>query len=98
VANDRSGELPAPPVGGAAAAAVVLTTAKAWTGYAPADVRDAFLDSIDQQDGARAAAMARHLLRCGNPLPSVTCAALGVACGSSYGVGAAAVLSRTAVD
>jgi len=62
--------------------------------YAVADLRDAFLASLDGSDDLRTIALARHLVRCGNPLPSVTCAALGIANGSSYGAGALAVLAR----
>jgi hypothetical protein len=62
--------------------------------YALADMRDAFLASLDADDGVRTIMIARHLVRCGNPLPNATCAALGIANGSSYGAGALAVLGR----
>ena len=73
---------------------VVGTTRSVCTDYAAADVRDAFLASLDERNDARTVAIARHLVRCGNPLPSVTCATLGIAVGSSYGAGALAVLAR----
>ena len=74
---------------------IVHATASKWGGYAAAEVRDAFLASLDDRDDVRTLAIARHLVRCGNPLPSVTCAALGIAIGSSYGTGALAVLARS---
>ena len=77
----------------AAGVAIVGTTMSDWEDYASPAIRDAFLASLDEQDDARALAIARHLVRCGNPLPSVACAALGIANGSSYGNGALAVLA-----
>ena len=65
-----------------------------WSGYATANVRDAFLASLEQRDEARSVAIARHLVSCRNPLPSATCAELGVAPGSSYGAGAQALLAK----
>jgi len=73
---------------------IVAVTAREWSGYATADKRDAFLTSLDEHDQARTIAIARHLVGCGNPLPSATCAELGVPPGSSYGTGARAFLVR----
>ena len=73
--------------------ATIVTTGE-WSEYATANVRDAFLASLDEHDEARTIAIARHLVRCSNPLPSSTCAALGIAPGSSYGAGAQAYLVR----
>ena len=75
--------------------AVILgTLTSACSSYAAADVRDAFLAALDEQDDARRVAIARHLVGCANPLPSVICASLGIANGSTYGAGALAVLTR----
>jgi len=66
----------------------------AWSGYATGNIRDAFLVSLEEHDQPRAIALARHLVGCTNPLPSATCATLGVVAGSSYGTGARAFLLR----
>ena len=76
------------------AADLVSVTTRQWSDYAVAKIRDAFLVSLDEADPQRAIAIARHLLACGNPLPSTTCVALGIPPGSSYGAGAQAVLAR----
>jgi hypothetical protein len=62
--------------------------------YAIGSIRDSFLASLDETDPVRCIALARHLVSCGNPLPSATCAALGLPHGSSYGAGAQAVLTK----
>jgi hypothetical protein len=59
-------------------------------------LRDLFLDALDEPDPGRAREIARHLVSCGDPLPSATCMALGLPAGSSYAAGARAVLSRAA--
>jgi hypothetical protein len=71
------------------------STAREPGEYAAASVRDAFLDALDQHDDARTTVIARHLVTCGNPLPSSTCDALGLAPGSTYGAGARAFLKRS---
>lgn len=62
--------------------------------YAIGSIRDSFLASLDETDPLRSIALARHLVSCGNPLPSATCTALGLPPGSSYGAGAQAVLTK----
>lgn len=64
--------------------------------YAPGRIRDAFLAALEQGDGGQTLEIARHLVACGNPLPSTTCIALGLPAGSSYGAGALAVLAKAA--
>jgi len=64
--------------------------------YAIGSVRDSFLASLEDDDPVRSIALARHLVSCGNPLPSSICTALGLPPGSSYGAGAQAVLARAA--
>jgi hypothetical protein len=59
-------------------------------------IRDSFLAALEGSDPARTIEIARHLVSCGNPLPSTTCIALGLPAGSSYGAGARAVLARAA--
>lgn len=66
--------------------------------YAIGHVRDLFLASLEDDDRGKAIAIARHLVACGNPLPSVTCVALGLPAGSTYGAGARAVLAKAAAD
>jgi hypothetical protein len=72
------------------------TRAPAAVDYASGPIRDLFLDALDGPDPARAVGIARHLVSCGNPLPSATCLALGLPAGSSYGAGARAVLAKAA--
>ena len=62
--------------------------------YANGSFRDQFLDALDGPDPARVLEIARHLVSCGNPLPSATCVALGLPAGSSYGAAARAVLAK----
>lgn len=66
--------------------------------YAIGQVRDLFLAALEGDDRGRAIEIARHLVACGNPLPSVTCVALGLPAGSTYGAGARAVLAQAAAD
>jgi hypothetical protein len=77
-----------------AAAAVVASAVRECGEYAAASVRDAFLLALDEDDDTRTITIARNLVTCGNPLPSSTCDALGVARGSTYGTGARAFLER----
>lgn len=62
--------------------------------YASGSFRDLFLDALDRPEPERVLEIARHLVSCGNPLPSATCLALGLPAGSSYGAAARAVLAR----
>lgn len=76
------------------AASLLAVTAVQWRDYATGDARDAFLASLDATDDAHTIAIARHLVGCGNPLPSATCTQLRIAPGSTYGAGARAILER----
>ncbi len=80
--------------GATIAAHLVSVTTRDWAQYATGSVRDSFLASLEEKDLVHAIAIARHLVTCGNPLPSATCAALGLPPGSSYGAGAQAVLTK----
>ena len=60
-------------------------------------MRDSFLASLDHIDPLVSIAIARHLVGCGNPLPSATCEVLGIPQGSSYGAGARAVLRKASI-
>jgi hypothetical protein len=72
---------------------VELVTAR----YAPASIRDRFLASLDIGDWQTSTAMAVNLTACGNPLPTVTCNALSLPIGSTYGAAAKRVLANNAV-
>jgi hypothetical protein len=61
-------------------------------GYARSSDRDRFLDALDGQDAELTARLAVQLTGCSNPLPSVTCVALGLPVGSSYGSAARQVV------
>ena len=65
------------------------------TQYAKGSLRDSFITSLDEDDAVRTTAIARDLVDCGNPLPTATCAALGLPPGSSYGAGARAFLAKS---
>ena len=60
--------------------------------YAPAAVRDQFLDALDACDFALSMQLARNLTGCMNPLPGMTCGQLGLPPGSTYGSAARYVL------
>ena len=60
--------------------------------YAPAAVRDKFLDALDANDASASTRLARNLTGCMNPLPGVTCSALGLPPGSTYGSAARRLL------
>jgi hypothetical protein len=62
--------------------------------YAPGRIRDSFLAALEGGNDGLTLEIARHLVACGNPLPSATCVALGLPAGSSYGAGARVVLER----
>ena len=55
-------------------------------------MRDQFLDALDAQDRARCTELALNLTHCSNPLPGMTCDALGLPIGSTYASAAHHVL------
>jgi hypothetical protein len=57
------------------------------------DLRDRFLTALDERDDATVRNLADYLLGCKNPLPSSTCAQLGLKAGSTYGEGAQALIA-----
>ena len=61
--------------------------------YAPADLRDRFLNALDAKDHALSNDLASRLTGCMNPLPGMTCEELGLPIGSSYGSAARHVLA-----
>lgn len=60
--------------------------------YASPAVRDRFLGALDADDRALSTELARNLVSCANPLPSMTCDQLGLPIGSTYGCAARRVL------
>jgi len=60
--------------------------------YASPAMRDRFLGALDADDHALSAELARSLTGCSNPLPGMTCEALGLPVGSTYGCAAQRVL------
>lgn len=60
--------------------------------YAPAAVRDRFLDALDAGDRPLSTRLALNLTGCMNPLPGITCDELGLPAGSTYGSAARRVL------
>jgi hypothetical protein len=66
--------------------------------YAPAAVRDEFLNALDASDFALSARLARNLTGCMNPLPGTTCGGLGLPPGSTYGAAARRVLALQTPD
>ena len=64
------------------------------TPYAPANVRDQFLLSIDANQQALAIELATNLTGCSNPLPSITCARFGIPLGSTYACAAREILTQ----
>ena len=57
------------------------------------DLRDRFLIALDEQDNDAVCKLADYLRGCTNPLPSSTCAQLGLKPGSTYGEGAEALIA-----
>lgn len=55
------------------------------------DLRDKFLTALDEKDDVTLRNIWDYLFGCENPLPSSTCALLGLKPGSTYGDGAEAV-------
>jgi hypothetical protein len=66
--------------------------------YAPAEVRDQFLNALDAKDGVLSRHLARNLTHCINPLPGMTREELGLPTGSTYGTAARHVLQLDAAD
>jgi hypothetical protein len=60
--------------------------------YAPAELRDRFLNAVDAQDDALCDRLAVDLQNCMNPLPGLTCQQLGLPIGSTYGAAARHIL------
>jgi hypothetical protein len=60
--------------------------------YAPADLRDRFLNALDAQDQALCNRLATDLTSCINPLPGMACEQLGLPIGSTYGSAARRIL------
>jgi hypothetical protein len=60
--------------------------------YAPAELRDRFLNAVDAQDDALCNRLAVDLKNCMNPLPGLTCQQLGLPAGSTYGSAARHIL------
>lgn len=61
-------------------------------GFAVAAIRDAFLAALDAGDTAATTRLAQCMTGCINPLPGLTCQALGLPLGSTYGTAASHVL------
>lgn len=62
--------------------------------YARPAARDAFLNALDSDDRDELTRLARDLVRCGNPLPGMTCDELGLPVGATYGAAARHILSH----
>jgi hypothetical protein len=77
----ESAQLPPYPINGAGSCASPV-------------LRDKFLNALDASDDSLLRDLARHLQSCTNTLPSATCVLLGLPQGSTYGVGALAVIKR----
>jgi len=72
----------------------VTAAAEFGAGCASAALRDRFLTALDASDELLLRDLAAHLRSCTNILPSTTCVLLGLPAGSTYGVGARAVIER----
>jgi hypothetical protein len=71
-----------------------MTVGAAFGAGASPVLRDRFLNALDASDDTLLRDLARHLQSCTNTLPSTTCVLLGLPQGSTYGVGALAVIKR----
>ena len=60
--------------------------------YAPAELRDRFLNALDARDDALCGQIALDLKNCSNPLPGLACQDLGLPPGSTYGSAARQLL------
>jgi hypothetical protein len=65
-----------------------------WAASASPVLRDRFLSALDESNDLLLRDLATHLRSCSNILPSTTCVLLGLPAGSTYGVGARAVIER----
>jgi hypothetical protein len=65
-----------------------------WASSASPVLRDRFLSALDESNDLLLRDLATHLRSCSNILPSTTCVLLGLPAGSTYGVGARAVIER----
>jgi hypothetical protein len=63
-------------------------------GSASPVLRDRFLCALDESNELLLRDLATHLRSCTNILPSTTCVLLGLPAGSTYAVGARAVIER----
>ncbi|MPZ45636.1 MAG: hypothetical protein GEV05_20045 [Betaproteobacteria bacterium] len=63
--------------------------------YAPAELRDRFLNAVDARDDALCDRLAFDLKTCMNPLPGLTCQQLGLPIGSTYGSAARHILGTS---
>jgi hypothetical protein len=66
--------------------------------FAPADLRDRFLNALDAQDQALCTRLSTDLIRCINPLPGLACEQLGLPIGSTYGSAARRILGRPEIE
>ena len=73
---------------------VMTASAASWAACASPVLRDQFLNALDASDDTMLRDLARHLQSCTNTLPSTTCVLLGLPQGSTYAVGALAVIKR----
>lgn len=60
--------------------------------YAPAELRDRFLNALDAGDGTLCGQLALDLQNCMNPLPGMACQHFGLPVGSTYGSAARQIL------
>ena len=63
--------------------------------YAPAELRDRFLNALDAGDDALCGQLALDLKNCTNPLPGMACQHLGLPPGSTYGTAARHLLGTS---
>ena len=66
-------------------------------GYASPKLRDEFLGALESGNAPLALRLAADLTGCGNPLPGMTCIALRLPHGSTYGRAARHVLAMDAI-
>jgi hypothetical protein len=63
--------------------------------YAPAELRDRFLNALDAKDAVLCDRLAFDLKSCVNPLPGMACEQLGLPLRSTYGAAARLVLATS---
>ena len=61
--------------------------------YASPAVRDGFLAALERHDDVTLTRLALNMTGCANPLPSSTCAELGIPIGSTYGFAARRIVA-----